>query len=280
MRIDFQQSTQQEKPCHPEAQSRPFRQSQLKSGSRRLNFRPLLLLAAGIAAAAAGILLAQRNTVPAGGPQFSSEAAALPADLSAGDVVPFGRYEQDNDLSNGPEDITWQVLAVENGRALLISKYALDAKPYHEKWARTTWENCTLRKWLNNGFYASAFNSAEQQQILTVNNKNPDNPVSRIKGGNDTMDQIFLLSFDEIDRYFDSDEARQCQGTDYAKANGSYLNEYEGNSWWWLRSRGSSSKTAAPVLFSGYVSEVGYGVNNDGGYVRPAMWLKTVESGS
>ncbi len=46
--------------------------------------------------------------------------------VEVGDVIYFGSYEQDNNLSNGKEEIEWIVLAKENRKALLISKYALD----------------------------------------------------------------------------------------------------------------------------------------------------------
>ena len=47
-------------------------------------------------------------------------------------IVTFGHYEQDNDLSNGPEEIEWIVLDFDekDHKALLISRYGLDAKPY------------------------------------------------------------------------------------------------------------------------------------------------------
>lgn len=44
----------------------------------------------------------------------------------------FGKYEQDGDLSNGPEDIEWIVLDIDkkNNEVLLLSKYVIDVKPY------------------------------------------------------------------------------------------------------------------------------------------------------
>ena len=205
--------------------------------------------------------------------------ASIPEGLTVGGIITFGAYEQDNDQDNGPEPIEWQVLAVENDRALLISRYALDAIPYNLNWIRRTWEFCSLRKWLNGEFYTRAFTPGEQARILTVTNKNPDHPITGIKGGNDTKDRVFLLTIDEAKNYFASDEARRCRATAYAKANGSYVNEYNGSSWYWLRSRGAYSMTGSLVLFSGYVNTVGYGINNTGGYVRPAMWLN-LENGS
>lgn len=40
----------------------------------------------------------------------------------AGDYVFFGAYEQDNNTSNGKEDVEWLVLEVKDGKALVISK--------------------------------------------------------------------------------------------------------------------------------------------------------------
>ena len=242
--------------------------------SKMKNKKLQLFLIAFFSIIAIALLLFRQKVSP-----FSADrggavrAADIPEKIVVGDVISFGRYEQDNDTENGAEAIEWQVLAREDDRALLISRYALDAKPYNDKWTRVTWESSSLRKWLNGEFYNRAFDPAEQNRILKVTNKNPDNPTTGIKGGNDTEDRIFLLSIDEANSYFDTDDLRQGIGSAYAMANGSYINEYNGDSWWWLRSRGSTSKTASLVCFSGYVNMVGYGVNNAGGYLRPVFWL-------
>ena len=199
--------------------------------------------------------------------------ADIPETFAVGDVINFGSYEQDNDLTNGSESVEWQVLAVESGRALLISRYALDAKPFNSKWSRVTWEKSSLRKWLNKDFLNSAFSPGEQARILPVINRNPDNPTTGMPGGRDTKDRIFLLSIDEAKAYFHTDEIRQCRSTAYADANETYTDDDDEEAWWWLRTRGASSKTASLVCFSGYVNTVGYGVNNKGGYLRPAFWL-------
>ena len=64
--------------------------------------------------------------------------------VSAGDVVLFGSYEQDNNPDNGPEEIEWIVLDVQNGKAMLLSKYILDAGKYNEETKAVTWDTCTL----------------------------------------------------------------------------------------------------------------------------------------
>ena len=71
-------------------------------------------------------------------------------------VITFGKYEQDNNVGNGREDIEWLVLDVKDNKALIISKYGLDCQPYNASQAEVTWENCTLRKWLNDNFLSKA----------------------------------------------------------------------------------------------------------------------------
>ena len=70
----------------------------------------------------------------------------------AGGVVMFGSYEQDNVLANGKEPLEWIVLKTEGGRAMLITRYLIDARAYHEAFVNMTWSECTLRKWLNDTF--------------------------------------------------------------------------------------------------------------------------------
>lgn len=49
-------------------------------------------------------------------------------DTAIGDIVHFGRYEQDNNLDNGPEGIAWILLERSQDRALVISENVLDCK--------------------------------------------------------------------------------------------------------------------------------------------------------
>ena len=50
--------------------------------------------------------------------------------VTVGSTVRFGTYEQDNDVSNGPEEIEWTVLDVDGNRALLISRFGLESREY------------------------------------------------------------------------------------------------------------------------------------------------------
>ena len=65
-------------------------------------------------------------------------------DLSAGEIVTFGTYEQDDDPANGAEKIEWIVIDVEEHRALLLSRYVLDAIPYNESQKYLPWKAMLL----------------------------------------------------------------------------------------------------------------------------------------
>lgn len=192
--------------------------------------------------------------------------------VNVGDVYKFGSYEQDNNKSNGQEDIEWLVLEKDGTKILVVSKYALDCKPYNTSYTDVTWETCTLRKWLNNDFLGSAFSANEKAMIPTVTISADKNPDYNTNPGNAMQDQVFLLSITEANKYFSSDSARQCKPTDYAVANGAWESD-SGNCWWWLRSPGYYQNYAAFVYDVGDVNEYGSFVNIDDDAVRPALWI-------
>ena len=198
--------------------------------------------------------------------------------LNVGDTLVFGSYEQDNDTTNGKEDIEWLVLVKENNRILVVSDKALDCKPYNQSWDCVTWETCSLRNWLNNDFINAAFTAEERAMIPTVTVSADMNPEHNTNPGNATKDKVFLLSIVEAEKYFTSDEARKCVPTEYAISNGAYTSDSytEGGKatyLWWLRSPGYSQIYAAFVDIDGNVYEHGYFVNYDDLAVRPAMWI-------
>ena len=200
----------------------------------------------------------------------------IPAIAPVGSLIKYGKYEQDNDSSNGIEDIEWIILAKDDNKMLVISDKAIDCKPYHSSYGNTTWEECSLRRWLNDTFVNEAFTPEEQEKILTTNVTGDVNPDYDTDAGNDTEDKVFLLSIEEANRYFKYDSERQCVSTEYAKANGAYTCEIDGasNCFWWLRSQGGySNKSASVVNSDGTVSKYGNAVDDNRDCVRPAMWI-------
>ena len=189
----------------------------------------------------------------------------------------FGSYYNIDYIANrdSKEPIEWIVLAKEGNKALLISKYGIDSKQYNKDCTSVTWESSTIRKWLNNEFINCAFNSSEQDKIQLTCVKNPDNMEYGTEGGNDTSDKIFLLSIDEVMKYFKDNSARMCKPTVYATSQGAYEEcEYEiGYGLWWLRSPGVQQNRAAVISCGGLVGARGNLVHCTGCGVRPAMWV-------
>lgn len=128
----------------------------------------------------------------------------------------MGSYLQNCQAKKEP--IEWIVLKEEEHRCLCISRYLLDCKPYHVFSKNVTWQDCTLRNWLNHEFFISVFSAEEREKILLSTVKNPT--------GN-TQDYIFLLSTDEAEKLFDYEE-RGAVTTDYARAQGAWFLDEDG----------------------------------------------------
>ena len=123
---------------------------------------------------------------------------------NVGSYITFGSYEQDNNKANGKENIEWLVLAKEENRILVISKYGLEFQPYDTFYANVTWETCSLRKRLNETFFNDAFSAAERAMIPSVIVSADKNPGYNTSPGKNTTDQVFLLSLIEAIEYFTS----------------------------------------------------------------------------
>ena len=195
--------------------------------------------------------------------------------VRVGDIIRFGRYEQDNNTANGMDPIEWLVLEVQGNKALVISRFGLESRPYNREYASITWEDCSLRYWLNNTFLRTAFNSEERKAILTMTTDNSGaagNSSYASYGGNSTSDNVFLLSYAEANKYFASDSDRICQLTARAKARAA-LTGSNGACHWWLRSPGEYQNRASYV--SPYGSLESGSVIITENFVRPVIWLDT-----
>ena len=205
--------------------------------------------------------------------------------LEAGDIIVYGSYEQDGDKNNGSEPIEWEVLDVDDNRALLVSRYVLDCQPYNDYYGSITWKYCSLRKWLNSKFLKTAFTAEERVRIPTVVLSNPDNPVFGTDGGGNTRDRVFLLSVDEILEYYtfeewNEDEQRGWWGysqdliieaTPYAEDAGVFVKN--GGSIMWTRSPAASSFFVTDVNDKGCISSGGLGTLDYFVGVRPAIYI-------
>lgn len=211
--------------------------------------------------------------------------------LSVWDCVTFGNYWQESvaeTASAEKQPIKWRVLSVEGNDAFLLADEGLDNKPYHGEMTETSWENCSLRAWLNDTFMRDAFTEEEQDaiKITTVSNSNKDNPDESIDsdGGADTQDRIYLLSAAEAantaygfdDRFYSMSRTREVKTTAYAYDQGafaSWIEEIDNNGKWWLRSPGFNTNEAAYVSEYGGGEYYGTNVTEDSFTVRPVIHL-------
>ncbi len=231
--------------------------------------------------------------------------------MKRGDAVGIGsnanpRYKWEDDVSTYHyfkyEPVKWRVLKVDGDQAFLLSDIVLDNQQYDNRQdIDVTWENSMIRNWLNgqeNGyksksFMETAFSEEEKSQILMTDVVNAANSESGIDGGNDTKDQIFLLSKSEASGEnakaygFPLDDknavTRQSKSSTYAKAMGADFN-YSfalGYSSWWLRTPGKDlelggMKTSGSynVGITGSIQEGGSGVMITNCSVRCALNLK------
>ena len=190
-----------------------------------------------------------------------------------GDIVKFGSYEQDNKTNNGPEAIQWIVLGVTKDQKsmVLLSRYCLDCVPFHDKQKGVTWEDSYVREWLNSTFLCDAFSLSEQKALELIYSDMKDNPKYGTSGGNGTEDYVTLLSIEEAEVLFRNDDARCCDATAYAKAQGTQV--YSTGAWWRLRSPGQFDTGAASVYASGQIAYQGDSVWDWGCGIRPVIMV-------
>ena len=226
------------------------------------------------------------------------------ASVFVGDILQFGVY-------------SWRVLDVQDNRALLLTEQIIAHQPFHDREFNrigrdSEWETSRLRHWLNNDFYNN-FSSTERAQIASTTIINTDNPWFGWRGdGNNTIDKIFLLSFDEVVRYFGNsgmlaqgvdaelrseygspqaiiNEEGGFEGWEYGIFSLGFNDQYSearvaqdanGQVWeWWLRSPGFNEILAGSINEHGHVMPWGRNVDMEvwgrGLHpgVRPAMWI-------
>ena len=168
---------------------------------------------------------------------------------NVGDYVEFGRYPQT--AKGEVQPVEWRVLARKDNKALVISRYGLDIRPFDPE--SNDWSKSEIRKWLNGEFYNSTFSGDEKARIKSFN-----------------QDKVFLLSRKEAEKYFADDDARRCKPTAYAKAKGADV--YEGCCYWWLRS--PDPDDSDDVCYVDESGDIDYEIVDFYDYcVRPALWI-------
>jgi len=184
--------------------------------------------------------------------------------LVPGATYRFGTYNQLND-ANEKQKIEWIVLEKEGRNLLLVSKYALDVQPYHTERTEEpiSWEECSLRQWLNTVFIETAFDEKEREFILGTK-------VVQERERN-TFDWIFLLSESEVQQYWKEKILKGSLETPYTEALNIYCIGRHVE--WWLRTPGKDRGCKMLAYNDIDILERGQPVDYSRGGVRPAMWV-------
>lgn len=178
------------------------------------------------------------------------EADIKLSDASVGEIIHFGNYNSNDE---------WIVLERRDNKILVISKDIVEYMPFNDDPVDIRWKKCSLRSWLNYDYYDNAFTDEEKALIVDPLLASDDNREVDDDDEDVVEDKIFLLSIDEVNKYFKNDAER--------------IAEYNGSEkCWWLRTRGCYGNSAAGVIYDGSVDEDGTYVHLEQG-VRPVMWI-------
>ena len=133
-------------------------------------------------------------------------------DAKIGDIVQMGTYEQDGDAET-EDPICWDVLDKDGDAVLLISHDVIAYQRFSDNLKCVIWEDSEIRTWLNQEFYAEAFDETEQASIRETTLENPSTvgfaahvdpsgDVQVRESRPDTKDKIFLLRWKEAEQYY------------------------------------------------------------------------------
>ncbi|MBO4266239.1 MAG: acyltransferase [Lachnospiraceae bacterium] len=200
------------------------------------------------------------------GAEFREESAMI-SEAQVGDTVLYGHFDT-NDKKLGQERLEWIVLDKDSEKACLITKYAIAGGPYNRAHRKITWEESDMCEMLNSEEYLDMFSEQELFMIIPVGD-----------------DALTLLTAEEAEKYFDSDDARRVHITEAAQTGNTNINEItrlngwvereDNYSWWWLRGTNTSGSITAPIVDSdGSIKPDKMEVNKARGAVRPVVWVE------
>lgn len=251
---------------------------------------------------------------------FEGKGGTAPiAEAEIGDLVCLGQYVQD-EYQSELSPIRWRVIDKQDGKILLLSDKLLDSFAYNTNPAQevltdVTWENCSLRAFLNdeseNGFL-SMFTEEERALMLTTRLENraaneelmaqwgsfedqgekkyselatqnrPDDP--------DTDDRMFLLSYQEVLKYFGEPTEPYTADGDYPftemkcnpdwiayKTDAVYIGYYDddGAGAWITRTLCNSHSEEDMTVYISSTGQVFDYFTYASMLIRPAVWIST-----
>ena len=194
------------------------------------------------------------------------------------------------------EPLKWRVL--DAGTGLVLCDSIVDSQAFQNEVLKSgsnyyvngtsfyanNYAYSSIRTWLNNKFYNTAFNDTQKAKIKsTTTNNDAYSSVYSQYNSPSTSNKIFLLSYSEVQNSsynLSASGSKKAKGTDYAKCQGLCVSNDSGSvgySCWQLRSPGRSSRHACYVYFDSYVFADGY-VDSTYVGIRPACVLSDLTS--
>lgn len=149
-------------------------------------------------------------------------------EANVGDLVAIGKYDT-RPNNEELEYLMWRVIDKKDGKLLVISDKLIDSFSFNYNPSKSniddvTWEKSSLRQFLNKEFITMQMTEDEAKMIATTHNTNKasnkylkgiwnftQNPYTEMATQNhrddpDTDDKVFLLSLDEVLKYFPGEE--------------------------------------------------------------------------
>ena len=242
---------------------------------------------------------------------FSGKGGSMPIkEAKVGDFICLGQYEQDPS-TQGKEPIYWRVLDKSDGKILVIAENLIETKAFNEDTNAdnvndVTWENSSLRKFLNEDFINNNFSEDEVKKIVTTSNPNSSSnqvlsnywrfdkaPYSDMSSqnhadGNTTEDKVFLLSVDEVLKYFPNENETGDDKSEYPfniiktsddrtayvtkAATQGYFDYETGEGAWITRTLSDPNNRVVYITGKGQFFNF---YTNAPMFIRPAMWIST-----
>lgn len=252
---------------------------------------------------------------------FNGMGGSVPlSEAEVGDLVCMGQFIQD-EYETMLSPVYWRVIAGEDGKVLLLCEKLLDSfayntNPAQEVMTDVTWENCSLRAFLNDesedGFL-SMFTEAERARMLTTHLENKaanaeltaqwgafedegekkysDLATQDRADDPDTDDRMFLLSYQEVLRYFGEPTEDYVGDSGYpfstmktnprwiayvtdAVLTGYYDNDTRAGAWM-TRTLCNSHSEEDMVVYITSEGEVFDYFTYASMFIRPAVWVST-----
>ena len=196
----------------------------------------------------------------------------------------MGKYEQDNDTTNGAEPIEWIVVANNGNEAMLLTKAIIEYMPFHSSTVATSYRDTTLRNWLIGEFYQGTFTTEEKARIVE-----PHLLVTASTNGRDYLgdsNKVFIPSREHYENMIANNVDISTYATEFVSVRLQYSNvdvwmrgSPEGRQYYTFYKGGDGLYNESYILYYDTPGTYGWRSNSPTykGGVRPAIWVKIGE---